>query len=184
MKIDVWSRTIRLFHIFFVISITVLFFSEDFEELHEIVGYIALFLVLFRFWHGFSTKNQYAKNSEFFHSPKKIFSFLKSVMIFKEERYLGHNPMAGLVMFLILITTIISAISGAVGFAMKEEEGFAVALIEPNFELGKEILAVHTYSTDFLLVLIGLHLMGVLVSSVMTKENLAKSIFIDGKKRR
>jgi cytochrome b len=180
----IWNKFIRFFHLFLVLGILIAYLSEDFETLHEIVGYFVLIILVVRINYGFITKDKFAKLSGFFHSPKKIFSFIKSVLTFKEERYLGHNPLAGLVMFSIFLTIFVSVFSGIFGFAMKEEEGFASGFITPNFEFGEKLLELHEVSTDILLILIILHLIGVIISSILTKENLAKSIFIHGKKRK
>jgi cytochrome b len=183
LKTDVWSWKIRLFHLLLVVSVATAFLTEDFEKIHEIVGYTTFLLVLWRVFYGFYTEDRYAKISQFFHKPSKIVSFFKSVLARKEERYLGHNPLAGAVMFTILITLLLSAISGASGFAMKEEEGFLSLWIGADFQLGELLLELHEISSNFILLLIAIHLSGVVVSSLLTRENLAKSIFTDGKKR-
>jgi cytochrome b len=179
----VWNQTIRIFHFLLIISIVSAFLTEDFEKIHEVIGFFVLFLILFRLFYGIFTKNRFAKLSEFFHSPKAIFRFSKSVLTFKEERHLGHNPLAGIVMFSIFTLLFVIIFSGSLGFAMKEEEGIMTLFVEANFQIGKTLLYIHHISTNLLLALIGLHLTGVLVSSILTKENLAKSIFFDGKKR-
>jgi cytochrome b len=179
----VWNKTIRTFHSLLILSILVAFLTEDFEVVHEVVGFFILLLILFRLTYGIFTKNRFAKISEFFHSPKNIFSFIKSVLTFKEKRYLGHNPLGGFVMFLMLILIVVIIFSGSLGFAMKEEEGIMALFVGANFQIGKALLDIHHISTNFLLVLIAFHLIGVAVSSILTRENLAKSIFFDGKKR-
>lgn len=183
-KIIVWTRPIRIFHLSLVILVISLFLTEDFELIHEIAGFGVLFLILFRIIYGLNTENEHEQLSGFFHSPKDIISFFMSVITFKEKRYLGHNPLAGIVMIALIIFMLVSVFTGSVGFAMKEEEGFLSFIIDSNFELGKTLLNIHQGASNIILTLIGFHLMGVLVSSILTKENLAKTIFKDGKKRR
>jgi cytochrome b len=165
------------------ISVTTAFLTEDFELLHEITGYLAIFLVIIRLIYGIFTKNRYAKLSEFFHSSDEVFNFIISIFKFKEKRYLGHNPLAGLTMFFMLFMILASGISGILGYSMKEEEGFASQFITANFELGEKMLHMHEVTSNVLLFLIIFHLIGVLVSSILTSENLAKIIFFTGKKR-
>ncbi len=181
--IEVWSKPIRIFHSLLIMLIITAFLTEDFKKIHEVVGYMILSLIIFRIIYGLITKNIYEKLSSFFFSPKEILLFIKSVLQLNEKRYLGHNPLAGLVMIGIILTIIGMAISGGVGFAMKEEEGFLAMLVTPNFELGKTLLNLHELLSHILLILIGSHLMGVLVSSILTKENYLRAIFRDGKKK-
>jgi len=182
--IQVWSSPIRSFHILLILSILTLFLTEDFKKIHEITGLFVLFLIIFRITYGIITKNRYEKISTFFYGLSDIYKFIISILKQKEIRYLGHNPLAGIVMILMFLILIMMTISGVIGFAMKEEEGFFAFLITNNFELGKEILHIHHFLSNLLLALIGFHLIGVAVSSFLTKENLAKSIFITGLKRK
>ncbi len=181
--VEVWSKKVRIFHSLLILSIVVAFVLEDKKEIHEIAGYTALLLVLFRIFYGLIAKNRYERLSSLFFPPSEIWAFVKSVMKFAEKRYLGHNPLAGLVMFAMLVTIATMAITGGVGYAMKEEEGILVLFVTPNFELGKEILGIHKILSQILLGLIGMHLMGVIVSSIQTKENYIRAIFGDGKKK-
>jgi len=181
--IQVWTLPIRIFHFLLVISVITLFLTDDFKRIHEIAGFSVLFLIIFRLIYGLTTKNKYEKLSGFFHPIYDNFSFLISVFQMKEKRYLGHNPVASIVMILIFIISIMLVFSGAVGFAMKEEEGVFSFFILHNFELGKNILHLHHILSNILLTLVGFHLIGVLVSSFLTKENLAKTIFKNGLKR-
>ena len=181
--VEVWSKKVRIFHSLLILSIVVAFVLEDKKEIHEIAGYTALLLVLFRIFYGFVTKNRYEKLSSLFFPPSEIWAFVKSVMKLAEKRYLGHNPLAGLVMFAMLVTIATMAITGGVGYAMKEEEGILALFVTPNFELGKEVLDIHEILSKILLGLIGMHLMGVVVSSILTKENYIRAIFGDGKKK-
>ena len=182
--IQIWNKFIRIFHALLFLLVTVAFLTEDFELTHEIVGYGVIFLVIFRIFYGIFTQDKFAKLSEFFHSSESILSFVLSVVKLKEQRFLGHNPLAGLVMFLMLFLLLASGISGILGFAMKEEEGFASQFINANFELGEKMLHMHEVTSNILLGLIAFHLIGVLLSSILTSENLAKSIFLHGKKRK
>ncbi len=181
--VKIWSLPTRISHSLLVFFVAVAFLTEDFELIHEFAGFVILAVVIFRLYYGFTSKNSYEKISSFFYAPNKIFSFIKSVLIFKEEKYLGHNPLAGIVMLLIFLILILMAISGSVGYAMKEGEGVLSFLINMNSKLGDSLLDLHDILSKFLLVLIGFHLIGAIVSSILTRENLIKSIFINGLKK-
>jgi cytochrome b len=181
--IQVWSKNIRLFHSILIVLIVSAFITEDFEEVHEVIGYSIFLLLLYRLFYGVATTNKYEKISGFFHSPKAIMSFIKSIVKLEEERHLGHNPVAGIVMFLMIVIILVISLTGAFGFAMKDGEGILSLLISSNFQLGELLLDIHEVLTKIVLLFIGLHLSGVVVSSILTKENLLRSIFKDGKKR-
>ena len=51
-----------------------------------------------------------------------------------------------------------------------------------NYDLGERLLDAHEDITEFLLLLIGGHALGALLSSVVTKTNLFKTIFTFRKK--
>jgi cytochrome b len=182
-QIEVWSLKTRVFHTLIVFSVFVAFLTEDFEKIHQIAGYTILFLLIFRIYYSFRNGNKFEKLSQFFHSPKAISSFLFSVLKLKEERYLGHNPLAGIVMFSILIVLLLSFVSGSLGWALKDGEGLLSLFISIDFKVGEELLNIHENLTDLLLILVGFHLIGVVVSSILTGENLARVIFKDGLKR-
>jgi cytochrome b len=183
-KVLVWSSKSRFFHSMLVVSVILAFLTEEFTMAHQFIGYTIFLLLIFRLYYGFTSINRFERLSELFHSPKDIFTFLLSVLKFKEKRYIGHNPMAGLVMFLMLITLFSLTVTGGVGLALKESEGLLSLFLSSNFKIGDIILEIHEGLTKLLLILLFFHLSGVVVSSILTKENLAKSIFVDGLKRR
>ncbi len=66
---------------------------------------------------------------------------------------------------------------------MKEGEGLLSEYIAMNSKLGDNILDLHEILSKILLILVGFHLIGAIFSSILTRENLIKSIFIDGLKK-
>jgi cytochrome b len=86
-------------------------------------------------------------------------------------------------MISIFAILILMVISGSIGFAMKEGEGLLSEYIAMNSKLGDNILDLHEILSKILLILVGFHLIGAIFSSILTRENLIKSIFIDGLKK-
>ena len=176
-----WSKNIVAFHSLLIATVTALYLtSEDFMLAHEILGYFIALLLIYRIFYSFKTTNVHEKLSSWFHHPKELIYFFKNFFTHKEDE--RHNPASSLMM-LVLITLLLShIITGSFGFAYKEEEGLLSYVIELDFSIGKILLDVHEILSNILLICIAMHIMGSIVSSIISKQNLIKSIFTFTKK--
>ncbi len=161
-KIKVWDVPVRLFHWTFVVLILFCWFSGEWRgerfPYHAYAGYAAGIVLFFRFLWGFVGSN-YARFSNFVYSPGKTLKYARQVMSFSPPRYVGHNPLGGWMIVLMIVViglTIVTGILGPIRHDMEELHEF----------LGENII----------LLLIGLHLIGVIADSIMTKENLARAM--------
>ena len=167
--VKVWDPFVRLFHwtllTLFVIAIVS---GEEFMSLHIAVGYgIAILLALRVVWGVIGSR--YARFSSFVRSPGDVLAYLRELGTFKPPRYLGHNP-AGGVMILALLSALIG--TAATGYMMTTDAYWGAKWVEKLHEA----LAWGT------LALAGLHVIGVIVSSLLHHENLVKSMWT-GRKR-
>jgi len=175
----VWDPFVRLFHW----SLTIFFFlayylEGDRIELHSHAGYTAVLLVLFRIGWGFFGTDT-ARFASFVASPAVVFAYLRRLVRRRSERVLGHDP-AGAVMILILLASIlITGFSGMSLFAM-EGSGPLVGTFVVRLP-GSVVEAVHEFFADFTLAMICVHVVGVLVTSMLHRENLIRAMFT-GKK--
>ena len=161
--VRVWDPLVRIFHWSLVLSFAIAYLSsEDGEGLHEISGYIAFGLILFRILWGF-VGSQYARFSEFVYSPKTVIAYLRSLLTTNPKHYLGHNPAGGVAIFLLLALGLLISVSG----------------LGLYWEIGDEdwFEELHEIAANVMLLVVGVHIAGVLVSSVLHKENLVRAMF-------
>jgi cytochrome b len=114
-KFLVWDLPVRLFHWLLVISLFASWYTSDGErnliDYHLKIGYFTLGLILFRvIWGIVGTK--YSKFSQFIPNRNSLISYLKNFKQEKNSPHLGHNPLGGLMVVLMLTLILSQAISG------------------------------------------------------------------------
>jgi cytochrome b len=163
-RILVWDTPTRVFHWLQVLSFSVAYltaFSERTRNYHVALGYILLGLLVFRLLWGF-IGTRYARFGSFLFNPKEIFSYLLALFKGKPAHYLGHNPAGSVTVWLLLGLGLFICITGV------------LALQDDASDL---VVDLHGLATNVMLGVIALHLIGVLVSSILHRENLVRSMF-------
>ena len=180
----VWDPLVRIFHWTLVIAFAIAFISEDdYLTIHSWAGYTILSLLIIRIFWGF-VGTKHAKFSDFTFSKQDITQFIKDTFSFKAKRYLGHNPAGGAMVFILIVSLLLTACSGLMIFAIEEGQGpLAFLLSDVSSFWGDMIEEVHEFFANFILFLIAVHIAGVIIESLIHRENLIKSMFT-GKKRR
>ena len=201
-NVEVWDILIRVFHWSLMVSFIVAYLTRTGKnELHIYAGYTVLGLIIFRVVWGF-IGSRHARFGNFVTSYSPVERYVKNLFSKKPKRYVGHNPLGGWMVIAMLITLFMLSYSGlklhdiqsgggpitmqmpsinpiSSAYAQDDVEQF---LIREKDEVGedywKELHAQYTY---LMLVLIALHLAGVVVSSVLYKENIVKEM-LTGKK--
>jgi len=196
-EIRVWDPLIRLFHWGLVLAFSIAYLSgEDESNLHIYAGYAVLGLITFRVFWGF-IGTRYARFSNFVHSPRSVVKYLKSLVARKPEHHSGHNPAGGWMVIVMLLTLFVVTVSGLKVYALEEGLGPlagtspVVTLIsdahadsdsEGENEAAEEFWEeIHEVSSNFMLLLIFLHITAVIVSGRLHGEHLVKAM-ITGKK--
>jgi cytochrome b len=191
--VKVWDISIRIFHWSLVLAFFIAYLSGDELELvHAYAGYYILGLLLYRIvWGLLGTR--YARFSSFLFTPTQITAYLKSALENKAVRYLGHNPAGSVMVFMLLISLAMTTWSGLELYAIEGKGPLAGNAIEfvsdvhaDDHELneGSEEFweELHELMSNFTMVLVGLHILGVLFSARLHKENLIQAM-ITGRKR-
>jgi cytochrome b len=168
-SVRVWDPFVRIFHWGLAASFLLAYgFTQD-AWLHEGLGYAALALVVLRLpWGLFGPR--YARFADFVYRPRVVFGYARDLLRGRARRYLGHNPLGGWSIILMLSAVVVCTVSGIL---MNTDRFWGNALVED----------IHTVSADLTIVLVGVHLLGVLVSSLAHRENLVRAM-ITGRKRR
>ena len=206
--IRVWDPLVRIFHWGLVLAFTVAYLSGDEESsLHIYSGYVVLGLIAFRvLWGLIGTR--YARFSNFVYSPGTVIQYLKGLVAKKPKHYIGHNPAGGAMVIAMLLCLFVVSVSGLKVYAI--EEGLGPLAGEPpaltvislayadedddDDEHGKNENGhgedeeaeefweeIHEVSSNFMLLLIFLHITGVVVSGRLHGEHLVKAMFTGGK---
>ncbi len=163
-RILVWDVPTRVFHWLQVLSFGASYlvaFSERLRNYHVALGYILLGLLVFRLLWGF-VGTRYARFSSFLFNPKEVAAYLLTMLKGKPKHYLGHNPAGSVSVWLLLSLGMFVCVTGV------------LALQDDASDL---VVAMHGVSTNVMLGVISLHLVGVLISSMLHRENLVGSMF-------
>ena len=202
-SVKVWDPLVRLFHWSLVAAFAIAWLTGDEESrLHELAGYAVIGLVLVRIVWGF-VGTRYARFSDFVYRPSTVLGYAREMLIAKPKHYLGHNPLGGM-MILALLVSLLAA--GATGLALQgAEQGtgpfaslaagttvtmpgiIATAVAdddddeedEGSEEIWEEL---HEFFANLTLLLVALHIAGVIIGSLVHRENLVRAMFT-GRKR-
>ncbi|MES2051208.1 MAG: cytochrome b/b6 domain-containing protein, partial [Pseudomonadota bacterium] len=102
--IKVWDRLVRLLHWALVASVVMAWISTlglGLVKAHEPAGYIALGVVTLRIIWGFSG-SRYARFSQFVRGKREVLHYAGQLQAGNEPRYIGHNPLGGWMVLLLL----------------------------------------------------------------------------------
>ncbi len=182
-KVFVWDLFIRLFHWSLVLLVLVSgltgFLGEEWWlDYHVWAGYGIGGLIIMRLVWGF-VGSPYARFSSFTFSRTETVQFLKSLLSGQPSHYLGHNPAGALMVFALVLVLLGLTVSGLIVLGGQENQGVLAGLV-PYF-FGELFEELHELLAFLLLGLIGAHMIGVLVESRLSGDNLVRAM-INGKK--
>ena len=164
MRILIWDVPTRVFHWLHALSFGAAYltaFSERLRNYHVALGYILLGLLVFRLLWGFAG-TRYARFSSFLFNPKEVSAYVLSMLKGKPVHYLGHNPVGSVSVWLFLSLGMFIGVTGV------------LALQDDASDL---VVALHGAATNIMLGVVLLHIIGVLISSILHRENLVRSMF-------
>jgi cytochrome b len=178
--VKVWDLPVRIFHWLLVAGFIVAYLTEDeLLTIHVWAGYLVFGLLLFRLVWGF-IGNEYARFSNFLCSPVKSVIYIKEVAALKAKRYLGHNPAGAAMIMLLLVSLLMTSITGFAVYGADQGAGPLANMVGSSYEKIWE--EVHEISANFTLLLVFVHILGVIVESFIHRENLAKAMWNGYKK--
>jgi cytochrome b len=132
-------------------------------------GYAILALVLFRLVWGFIGTRP-ARFSDFLRGPKAAFTYAGQLFGAQHRPHLGHNPLGGWSVMLMLLSLLTQAVSGL--FA--DDEIMTSGPLEKHVsdEVSSVMTAIHDVSAIVLGALVAVHIAAVLYYLFVRKENL------------
>lgn len=176
--IKVWDPLVRVFHWSLAAAVLVAFVTEDdLLWAHTWAGYGVLALVAIRWSWGF-IGGRHARFGDFVRSPAVILAYLHDVARSRAERYLGHNPAGGAMVMALLLVLPLTVLSGMAVYGYLEFSGpMAGFFHDAPIHWGGVLKAAHGFLANLLLILVGLHLAGVLATSLQHRENLVRAMW-------
>jgi cytochrome b len=177
-RVFVWDLSVRIFHWTLLVLMVALVvtgkFLDDAIELHATLGQAVIALVLFRLTWGV-VGSSYARFSQFVRGPGSVISYAQSLMTRQPEFMVGHNPLGGYMVVVLLIAVLLQAILGL--FANDDllfDGPFAYMVSKGVSDL---ITGLHQDLFNALLVLVGLHVAAVIWHKLVMNEDLLKAMF-------
>ena len=168
-SILVWDLPVRVFHWLLVFSFAGAFVTAESERwalVHITLGYTVAALVVFRLvWGLVGTRT--ARFASFVRGPAAVWRYLKSLPSGQPAHHTGHNPAGALAIMALLGLAALVTASGWLQFQ----------------ELGPRWLEeLHEGAANTMLALVGLHVLAVVLSGWLHRENLVGAMF-SGRKR-
>jgi len=164
----VWDAPVRVFHWLLVLSFAGAFITAESERwrlVHVTLGYTMAGLVVFRLLWGL-IGTRHARFASFVRGPRSVFNYLRSALGGRAEHYTGHNPAGALAIVALLALTLITAAFGSAAYS----------------ELGGEWVGkVHGATANLMLAIVGVHVTGVVLGSLLHRENLVRAM-VTGRK--
>ena len=168
-KLKIWDVPVRLMHWLLVASIAGAWITRHQRgPLHEYFGYAAAGIVAARLLWGFAG-SRHARFSQFVLGTQATLAYARRVAAGTAPRYLGHNPLGGWMVLLLLGCVAAVAFSGWLT-TTDLLWGYAGPVL------------VHETLAWSLLALIAAHVAGVLFTSLHQRENLVAAM-VSGDKR-
>jgi len=162
-RILVWDIPTRLFHWLLAASFVGAYItaeSERFRDVHVVLGYSVIALIGFRLLWGM-VGTRYARFSAFILRPAKVVAYLKSLLTGSPQHYVGHNPAGGWVIVGLLVLGLLVGVSGYATYNQASSEWLE---------------ELHEGAANTMLALVAVHVLGVLVSSLLHRENLVRAM--------
>lgn len=167
-EILVWDAPVRVFHWLMVLSFAGAYLTAESERwrlVHVSLGYAMGVLITFRILWGL-VGTRHAKFGNFVRSPAVVIRYLRTMVSGNPEHHVGHNPAGAVAIMLLLL---LSALCVSSGWAVYNDVG------------SKLLEELHEGAAGFMLAVVGVHVLGAIVTSWLHRENLVRSM-INGKK--
>ena len=181
-KYLIWDLPLRIFHWLLVISIGASWYTSKQDngliDYHLLLGYFTLGLIIFRIVWGF-LGTTHARFLNIIPSLGKLIAYIQSFKQPKPIHYAGHNPLGSLMVFFMLTTIFLQAVSGLV----MNDDVFTSAPYYGEFNKNIESILVTIHRNGFNVILgaIVLHISAVIFYERVKKQALIASM-ITGKK--
>ena len=181
-EVRVWDPFVRIFHWLLVLLFTLAYATgEALLSLHVYAGYVVFGLILMRLLWGV-VGAPHARFSDFVYRPSRVIAFVKDTLTLRARRYLGHNPAGGAMILIMLISLLLVSVTGFAVYGIEKGAGPLAMLAGSGEFLEDALEEVHEFFANLMVLLVVVHIAGVIVESLIHRENLLKTM-LSGRKR-
>lgn len=159
----VWPLALRVFHWALAACVLGCLWLYTGGPWHERLGYGALALVLWRLGFGLWARRAHLRFSHFVPGPVATWRYVQTLRRGQAPRHLGHNPLGGWMIAALLLAALTAGASGAL-YATDRFWGDATAY------------TIHLVAGWAFALLVPLHLAGVLLTSLLQRDNLLRAM--------
>lgn len=179
-KVHVWDLPTRILHWSLLALVLVAWFTGEEEgaaaAIHRYAGEAIAGLIVFRVIWGFAGGER-ARFADFAAGPAAIIAHVRDLFSEQPKRHLGHNPLGGVAVFLLLAIVTGVVVTGL--FSGGEESAGPFAGL-----WGLELSEAHEVLFRVLQGLVVIHVLGVVVESLKAKDALVPAMITGSKRRR
>jgi cytochrome b len=173
-KLLIWDLPVRLFHWSIVFCVAGSWATHyaglQWFGWHRRFGYAVLVLVTFRVIWGF-VGTYHARFTSFLKGPREIIAYLRRSTRAETS---GHNPLGALSVLALLVALLFQACTGL--FANDEIASTGPFYGWVSHQLSNRLTSWHHANSEFLLVLIGVHLVAVLWYTIVQRQPLVRAM--------
>jgi|SRR6185437_3841365 cytochrome b len=195
-SLKIWDPLVRIGHWIVVLGFAIAYLvGDEALGLHVWAGYIVGIVVIFRIVWGF-VGPQKARFSDFVYRPRAVIAYLSGLIHFRAKRYLGHSPAGGAMVVVLLSMLAGTVITGMMTYGADKKAGPLAPLyatgttsgVQASKDSGESegqesaIAELHDVFANLTLILVGLHVVGVALASIVHRENLVAAM-VTGRKR-
>ncbi|MBD9450458.1 MULTISPECIES: cytochrome b/b6 domain-containing protein [unclassified Rhizobium] len=110
--LQVWDPVVRAFHWTVVVACMLnLFILEEGKYWHRVTGYVVAAAIVVRTVWGF-VGTEHSRFSDFVPTPSKVMAHIVDIRNRNEKRYIGHNPLASVMMLCLMALLAATALTG------------------------------------------------------------------------
>jgi cytochrome b len=168
----VWDLPLRLFHWLLVLSMigsyTTAKLGFDWMQWHFYLGYWTIGLVFRILWGIFGPRH--ARFSSFVRRPSAIWLYLKGMFKRTSAHTIGHNPVGGLMVLLMLLLVAVQAGTGL--FTTDDVVWAGPYNPAVSSSTASTLSTIHNINFNIILGAVGLHLAAILFYALYKKQNL------------
>lgn len=175
-RILVWDVPTRVFHWTLAACFALAWLTSESDiwlSHHVFLGYVTLALVGFRLLWGF-LGGTYARFAAFRYGPKAGLAYLREVLAGRAARHIGHNPAGSQAIYLLLALVLVVGVSGIFSLGGEEQHGAVAGWM--GIAAGRVFKKIHEAAATFMLLVVAGHVAGVLLESLLHRENLTRSM--------
>ena len=177
-RVRVWDLPTRLFHWLLVAAVAVAFLTgfvapEWWMGLHKWSGYGVVALIVFRLvWGMFGS--EHSRLASLARASSRAGDHLRGLLLLRPRHDLGHTPLGALMIFSLALALIALTTTGLMVLGGEEKQGPLAGVVP--YAIGHAAKQVHELLAWLLLGLIAGHILGVVIESALTRENLVAAM--------